>query len=436
MNLLVIHGLRSDSRLTNLQHATAFGRHSNGAQVSYLNCFGFISREVLNTNYDLGIITYEVLALRNTPFWPALRKRLLRVTERCDVRVLMPQDDYSSCAVLDQFVCDSGAEFVFTPITRDLEVLYPKAVSRGVTFAEALTGYWETATTLPYQGLSRPFDTRRIDLGQRVRRLPPQFGAEGAQKGELAINFANRAREAGFIVDVSTRDEDVLVGDEWWKFLGDIRFTVGRLGGASVADPHGKLAQRVYRLKTRSPEISDEEISAKLRWHKARRGDFAAISPRLFEAAAMGVCQILERDHYFDEFEPWIHYIPLEADFSNLDEVFDAMVDHDRCREMVQRSQDLLITSETYSYRRFVRDVLRITTGFEIETSVPTVLIDLDEVLLSHANQNLLEENSHPYQRASNRATQVWVDALRVGALMPESFFLPWISASEALSHS
>ena len=437
MKVLIVHGLRADSRLTNLQHATAFARHSFGADVTYVNCFGFITDEVLETTFEAAVVTYEVLAQRNTPFWPALEKRLRRILKNCRTRILMPQDDYSSCGVLDDFVCASDAQFVYSPITKDLEVLYPGAVSKGVKFFEALTGYWEAQTTLPFTKFRRPFRDRSIDVGQRVRHLPPQLGAEASRKGYLAVTFAERSRNMDFQVDVSTRDEDVLVGDDWWRFLGNTRFTIGRLGGASIGDPKGKLARQVYRMRIRRPDISENKMLEKLKWRSAKSGNFTAISPRLFEAAAMGVCQILENDHYFDGFEAWKHYIPLSNDLSNIDEVFHVMRDFARCEEIVRESEAFLIQSDRFTYKSFVASLLHEAVGFQVDESLAPTVRDIDDEVMSQDNSPWTSPSrQHPFLKSNRRATDKWVAAYEHEELMPESFFIPWISAREALSRS
>jgi hypothetical protein len=213
---------------------------------------------------------------------------------------------------------------------------------------------------------SRPYEKRTVDIGQRVRHLPPQLGEIAGRKGQLAVEFAHLASVAGFFCDVSTRAEDVFVGDDWWKFLGNSKFTVSRKGGASMADPKGRLADKVRRYQLRHPNATMEQIAQRVSFKGGREGDFSAISPRLFEAAALGVCQILEPSNYVDGFEPWIHYIPLSEDFSNIDDVFDVMRDVERCKGIVQASQNLLLRSNAHSYSSFVElfsNVVQIGNG-------------------------------------------------------------------------
>ena len=354
----VLHALREDSRSTTINHAGCFGRYMIGCNVEYINIFGEIPTQ---TDSDMVIVTYELIGLRNLPIWNILRQRMAPVLRNATIRVLMPQDDYSRSDVLDEFVASENFDFVFSPITRDLGQLYPKSLEQGVQFHEAFTGYFEQSDWAYLQQFSKPFNERSIDVGQRVRYLPPQFGERAWKKGLQAVKFALMASERGFVCDVSTKSEDVFVGDEWWKFLGNLKFTVSRRGGASMADSTGRLADKVRRYQFRHPEVKIEELSQRLSFKGEREGDFSAISPRLFEAATMGVCQILEPDQYVDGLKPWVHYLPLFEDFSNIEEVLDVMRDDDRCSEIVKASQEILLHNNNFTYSAFVERLCKIT---------------------------------------------------------------------------
>lgn len=448
MRVLVIHGLRFDSRLTTYQHTLCFARHLQGCEVTYVSGFGLVNHQALEQSFDVVVITYELVALRNTPFWKYIAERIAPLLRRGKIRVVMPQDDYSSCAILDDFIVKNEIQYVFSPLTKDLQMLYPQSLSVGVQFHEAFTGYWESSTALPFIEYRTPFKMRSRDLGQRVRHLPPQLGAHAQKKGELAIQFADKAEKQGFKCDVSTRDKDVLIGIEWWKFLGDIRFTVGRLGGASVADPYGRLASKVNQLQLRRPSITYDQIARKLKTEQLPQGDFSAISPRLFECAAMGVCQILELDEYFDGFEPWAHYIPLESNLSNFLQVVDAMRDLDQCEEIALRAEEHLILSNRYTYDVFVTHLVKVVTGHDpLTSSSPLITIDVDEELFGDLDDSESERVkatarrsiiARPMKTDSELGTlaKKWKTHFKNGELSIESMTLPWSPALRFLSNT
>jgi len=349
--VVIVHGLRSDSRPTTVQNVLSYSRYLPVQNIIYVNCFGIIPDI---TRIDAVILTYDFLWLRTWPIWNVLVNRVRALIESAAIRVAMPQDDYLHCAKLDAFVCEHKITHVYSPITHDLELLYPRAVSKSVKFAEALTGYIDEVEYSRVRQYSQPFADREWDLRQRIRLLDPQLGLAAMRKGQVAVKFSSAAKEAGFACDVSTDPKDVQLGDDWYKFLGNTRFIVGAKGGVSATDPKGRLTDQVRRLRLRNPDIDAQRIQRKLRSRGTSIGNFSAISPRLFESAVMGACQILRTDDYVDGFEPWVHYVPVGDDLSGVSAVFDLMRDHERASAIVVASQALLLTNVAYTYRGFL----------------------------------------------------------------------------------
>ena len=377
--IVVVHGLTAESRGTTFQHTLSFGSYSFGHKVHYVNIFGLIPTEL---RPELIILTYEFLALRNLPIWKTLTQRIKPLLSQARTVIAMPQDDYTRCAVLDDFFQVFKVDAVFTPITKDLEVLYPRSVASGIRFFEAFTGYFDEKDRQKLSGYSKPLAERTIDVGQRVRLLSPQFGEIASRKGTIALKFARYAELHGFNCDVSVRDEDVITGDKWYEFLGNSRFTISRKGGASLADPYGKIGDRIRRIQSRNPEASQETLEKAIPSKMGYKGDFSAISPRLFEAAALGVCQILETDTYLDGLEPWVHYLPLDSDFSNIESVFKAMKDLDLCEEVVLNSQKVLLKEGAYTYAELVKRIL-LTAGISPSLDLNCLVQDSSITLFS-----------------------------------------------------
>jgi hypothetical protein len=74
----------------------------------------------------------------------------------------------------------------------------------------------------------------------------------------------------------------------------------------------------------------------------------------LFESALAGTCQILQREDYLGVLEPWRDYIPLESEYSNMDEVIRVMNDLDKCQEIVSNAKRSLIESKMFDYSQLV----------------------------------------------------------------------------------
>ena len=351
--VLVIHALRPTSRQTTIDHLLAFREHLPDADVQYLHFAQPLPKGILDqVEPDLLIVNYDYLNYRFTPLWPYIKSRHRNLARQSRKVVAIAQDDFWAHRLLDNWCMSWKVDRVLTPIDNDLHILYPGTIKRA-EFRTVLTGYAPTSAES-----SDPLSARPIDLGQRVRVMPAHLGAYAQEKAHQTIEFSRHAREAGFVVDVSTRVEDGMVGADWLKFLRRCKFTVGMKGGASIADPYGLLYARVEARRQR--HAHNHGTPDLIPFLRRRDGEhrFTAISPRLFEAAAAGTCQVLRLDDYLGALEPWVHYLPLNHDFSNVQDVLLAMRDMERCQEVANNSQEQLIDSGKFSYQRLVDDAV------------------------------------------------------------------------------
>lgn len=394
--VLLIHGLEPGSRQTTIDYVAGFLECPRGVDLTVANIFGFMPEWLGSAEFDLAVVTAEALSHRTTPFWPALERRIAAAMQSTKRRVIMPQDDYTHSALLDSLVIRAGIHSIYSPLISGLDLIYPRATKRGVDFVEALTGYFEPAKVAERQARSIPFRDRPIDIGQRVRKLPPQFGEIGIRKFEIAERVSEEARKRGLVVDFSPRPEDVMLGEAWFDFLGQTKFTVSCRGGSSIVDRHARIFYGLMNLKKIFPDMDDERAFAISSWPKVITGSFDAVSPRLFDAAMMGVCQILLVDDYMG-MVPWEHYIPLERDYSNLDEVFEAMQTPGLAEKIAQNSADFLLDVRRFSYASIVNQMLEKEVGSaEASSSEKTTIYDVDAALL---NRSELSDESTPETR-------------------------------------
>jgi hypothetical protein len=348
--VLVMHALRPTSRQTTIDHLLSFREHLPHADVQYLHFQQPLPKEFENIEVDLLIVNYDYLNYRFTPLWPYVKRRHIKIARKAKKVVAIAQDDFWANKLLDNWCMDWDVDRILTPIDNDLEVLYPRSI-KTKEFRTALTGYVKSGP-VPETKL---LQDRPIDLGQRVREMPPHLGRLAQAKARQAVTMAEAATNAGFKVDVSTRVEDSFIGTAWFDFLSSCKFTVGMKGGASLHDPRGLIHTKVQSYLARHPGASFDEIERKCFKTKDMKHEFTAISPRLFESAMAGTCQILQREDYLGVLEPWRDYIPLESDFSNLDEVIRAMKDLDQCQEIVSNAKRSLIESKMFDYSQLTQ---------------------------------------------------------------------------------
>lgn len=356
-HILVAHALSHRMRSTTVEFVMGFGRYApDDARVTYHNVRKPVGRDVKGREFDAVILPYDVLSLRSSRQWEWVLDALNPLAEAADTVIALPQDDYTFNDVLDEGLERLKVDVIFTPIETGLELVYPR-MHRKARIRHALTGYVDETTVANRKHTRVPITQRPIDVGQRVRMLPAWFGRKGLQKGLFAERFKQRAGNSGLVLDISTRDEDAFSGDDWYNFLGSCRATIGQKGGASLCDPDGSIMETVVAFQEAHPEAGFDEIEAACFPGLDGRAEMSAISPRLFDAAMLGTAQVLVEDDYLGVMQPWVHYVPTDQQLSNLDELTEAIKDHQLLSDVARAAEEVLIDSGAFTYRRFVEGV-------------------------------------------------------------------------------
>jgi hypothetical protein len=274
------------------------------------------------------------------------------------VKIALPQDEYDQTARLDDWLASWRVDLIYSVCYAHRDVFYLKA-SQHAEIVEGLTGYIDDADIAMMRRFARPFADREIDVGYRARNLPPYFGRFSRLKAEIGERFLAPAQGFGLRVDISLDPKDVLVGDDWLKFLGNCRFTLGCESGSSLLDPRGEIRAACGAYLREHPEAGFDEVEAACFPGQDMQRIFSAISPRLFEAALAGSCQVLVPGHYLGVLHPDEHYIPLAADFSNIAAVLDELRDWRRAGQRAEACRKVLLGDQRLSYRGFVADLLQ-----------------------------------------------------------------------------
>jgi hypothetical protein len=164
-------------------------------------------------------------------------------------------------------------------------------------------------------------------------------------------------------VDITTRPEDTLLGDDWYRFLLGCRYTVGVEGGAGILDRDGSIRDRTTAFVAANPSASFDEIESACFPGLDGTLRLFAVSPRHLEACATRTGQLLVEGAYNGVLRPGDHYLPVARDLSNLDETLRVLDREDQRAAMVERARRDVVDSGRYTYRQFVDEVLRATFG-------------------------------------------------------------------------
>jgi hypothetical protein len=244
-----------------------------------------------------------------------------------------------------------------------------------------------------------PLAARPIDIGARSDRYNIYVGDE--QRVALYETVGAKAREQGMLADI------VLGGERfdrqgWAAFLGRSKITIATEAGSDFLDRDDRLSSEVSALLREQQgrrlvirhESAARSLSRKLlprparHWIARRLGKIIVedvhlhktvddhvgktildrvfrperraphhtkcISSRHFDAAACKTVQILTSGRYNDMLEAGTHYIELDHDFSNLDDVLEQCRDIQACQRLVDDAFDDLMSRHTYGHRMTV----------------------------------------------------------------------------------
>jgi hypothetical protein len=324
-----------------------FSRH----RVDLFNPRGLTrSRFLRFDEYDVVVVHFTIFVLSDKYLAPSFRAQLAGFD---GLKVQFVQDEYRAVDAMTTRMRELGIGVVFSAVPADgLSAVYGRRLP-GVDILPTLTGY------VPAELEARPrtpLNGRPKDVVYRGRSTPYWLGRLGQEKVLIGREFLARAASTDLRCDISWTEADRIYGEAWYRFLGSSRTTLGTESGASIVDFDGSLQQRTDAYLKARPGTTFDEVERELLSPFEGNAVIRAISPRVFEAAALGTAMVNFTGRYSDVIEPWVHYIPLEKDFSNFDDVVAAVRDDGVLDAIASRAHEDLVLSGRYSLERFIRE--------------------------------------------------------------------------------
>jgi hypothetical protein len=348
------------SQATNVrEHIHAFRRFTRH-RVELFNPRGLTHSRLLRfEGYDVVVIHYSIFILSDIYLAPWFREQL--ATFR-GLKAQFIQDEYRLVDAMTARMRELGIDVLFSSIPAEaVPAVYGPRLP-DIDVVSTLTGY----VPAQFDGRPRPAQDRRpIDVVYRGRSVPYWLGRLGQDKVVIGREFLARAESTNLRCDIAWAEADRIYGDAWYRFLGSSRTTLGTESGASIVDFDGSLQERAEAYLRDRPSATFEEVERAFLAPHEGNAVIQTISPRVFEAAALGTAMINFAGRYAEVIEPWTHYVPLEKDFSNFDDVIEAIRDTALLDAMAAQAHQDLVSSGHYSLESFVREFER-----EIETRV------------------------------------------------------------------
>lgn len=345
--LLLCHSPKYNANAIN-DHIDAFVNYSNH-NIYRLSSLGVLPKFFELDNYDAIIIHYSCTVLSD---FYLNKKSKERIRNYKGLKVLLAQDEYRLVDKFIETVNYLKIDVLFTCYPEpEIEKVYPEARLPNVRKVNNLTGY------VPERLLSinKPkIRDRSVHVGYRARKVPFSLGFLGKEKWDIVDKFSVEAKGKGVLCDISYREQDRIYGQKWINFLLNCKSTLGVESGASIIDFTGELHETVEQYMKRMPKATFEEVHKLFLEKHEGKIKMNQVSPRVFEAAALKTVMVLYEGEYSNVLKPWLHYIPLKKDFSNIDQVLDYLKDDEKLQKMADQTFDEIALNNDCSFRSFI----------------------------------------------------------------------------------
>jgi hypothetical protein len=335
---------------TTLEYLLALKRYSD-FDVSYVHATHDATLDFELNAYDVVFQNYCVRLCFEDFVSRSYREALKRFR---GLKVLSVQDDYDRTSTLHRAIRELGFHVLLTCIQPEFwPQVYPQNELPGLQIVLGMTGYMPEGIAERIHPV--PLEQRRIVIGYRGRDIGGRYGRLGFEKYEIGRRIKEICESRGISHSIAMNEQSRIYGDAWYDFIGSCRVMLGSESASNVFDFDGSIERKYEELsKERGGPVPYEEFRPYIE-HIEKNFNVGQISPRIFEYAVMRTPMVLFKGRYSDVIRPDEHYIALEKDFSNVDEILERIEDMPALESMATRAYDHLVASGRYSHRAFAR---------------------------------------------------------------------------------
>ncbi len=353
--LFLYHHYPVDNAPTIMEHVESFARCSRYPVFSVNTDRGF-PRALAGMHFKVIVLHYSIFG----GDYYLLPKRYLQYLDREQdaYKIAFFQDEHRFCTRRFEFLRRYDVDAVYTCLDQEQHAAVYGTYTDVRDIRSTLTGYVGDDMIDVAKRMFVPDEDRAIDVGYRARQLAFFQGRGAQEKHQIGERFLEHAaasdRGATLQLDIDASETSRLYGDSWYEFVANCRGMLGVEAGTSVFDLDDTARVRTDALLAAEPDLTFDEVEARVLHEYEDKIPYRTVSPRHFEAAAFRVAQILYRGRYSDVLEPDVHYFALEKDFSNFDDVLARFCDPTERKRMTDRAYDDLIASGRWSYAAFI----------------------------------------------------------------------------------
>lgn len=278
------------------------------------------------------------------------------------IKICMMQDEYMHNM---NFVKDNNFDFFYHVSDSRLINKYCKNKIGEIELRQVLTGY---VPDIDIKKVNMKDKTINIFSRGRTKSITYFYGRMLRDKGRIGYGVKIYCKKNNIPnVDIEMEDKYRIYGDKWYDKLRNSKTLLACQSGCDVFHVSKK---EVDDYQKEHPNALYNEIKDIFNLEKESENNYGVVSPKMFEAIKCNCVLIMFPGGYNNILIPDVHFIKLERDFSNMDEVIKKVYDNDYLQKIADKAYEDIVESGKYSYQYFVKN----TIDKDIESFFPTAL--------------------------------------------------------------
>ena len=377
-----INLIRSNFKKGNIYYLTNLSKHH--IKTKYETDYGIINNsnklinmidyrdycaiDLTSTNKNIIILSYCLIhPLSLSTSSKSLHSFFKFLEQKNNITIAFVQDDYYHINYINNMFKTININHIFTILSKDkdIQTVYASLYDN-VQFTKYLTGYVSTN----YKNYYKKIKDKKTNIFYRGKKLIPLYGELGRMKFEIGSKFEQFIEKNNIALkyDISSSHDKRIYGESWYQYLSNSKTTLGTPSGSNVLNL-GMISENQFTSNEKEQiagasflnSTNDEFILTMYDKYKYKEQlNVNIISPKMFEAIAMGTVLIMIEDDeqgYSGILKPNIHYIPVKRDYSNLGEVIEKIKDDDFLQNIADKAYKDIIESDKYTIKSLCNDL-------------------------------------------------------------------------------
>ena len=250
-------------------------------------------------------------------------------------KIVFSQDDYWFSEIRDKFYLEYKVDIVYSVCAKNSwKELIPRYIASGGKVYQGYTTYI-TPYMLNLRKKIIRWDKRKFDVVYRAIKSPLTPNEFGNIKSLIGHLFLKSLVSNKLKTDISNEPSKLIYGEKWLRFIGNSRAILGANSGSSIKLRNHNVFKRLLKYQKSYPFHNLQKLKTAVFNCDDINKKFTAISPRNIEAAMLGVMQILTPGPYSNLLKPYVHYLPLKKNCSNIKEICRYLGNKKKCLKII-----------------------------------------------------------------------------------------------------